>query len=250
MRRRSPTCSAPRPRMSSLCPHVAESACPLGGWLRPQPSRSPCSRRWLGKVGETRELRLADGSHVQMNAVTSLDVRLGWRTRRVELGEGEAKFDVAKDPGKPFLIKVGDEQVRVVGTAFNIRHYNGLFVLTVSRGIVEAHSADGAGPGARLTVGQQLRRRDGAAAFELAKVDPAPASAWTSGRLVCNDRPLSEIITDLNRHYKIPVELGPAAAGLRFSGVIELGDESQVVRRLGQFLGLAVRHTQTSFILG
>ncbi|MBS0363297.1 MAG: FecR domain-containing protein [Proteobacteria bacterium] len=219
---------------------------------------SPLSwQKWAGRqdhyatgVGQTRDLRLADGSDVRMNAMTTLDVRLGAGRRRVRLGDGEASFDVAKDASRPFVISVGDEQVRVVGTAFNIRHYDGLFVLTVSRGIVEAHGADGAGPGARLTVGQELRRRDGAATFQVARVDPATAAAWTNGRMICRDRPLTDIVADLNRRYRIPVKLGPRAAGLRFSGVIELGDETQAVQRLGQFLGLPVHHTETAFTLG
>ncbi|HET6970558.1 MAG TPA: FecR domain-containing protein [Phenylobacterium sp.] len=200
--------------------------------------------------GSTREIALADGTRIRMDAASTLKVRLGWRTRHVELADAEATFDVAKDPNRPFLIDVGDQQVRVVGTQFNIRHYDGTFVLTVRRGVVEVRQDGRPTPIARLTVGDELRHQDGSGHTTVAKVDPNAAFAWTEGRLYCDERPLGDIVAYLNRRYATPIRVSPAAAQRRFSGVLELGDQDQLVRRLGQYLDLPTHRSEAQFTLG
>ena len=69
------------------------------------------------------------------------------------------------------------------------------------------------------------------------------------GQLICEDEPLSQIAADLSRHYTIPVQVSGGAAGRRFSGVLELGDEANVVRRLADYLSLSARRTDGAFIL-
>jgi transmembrane sensor len=202
------------------------------------------------QAGETREVSLADGTHIRMDAASELKVRLGWRSRRVEMAEAEATFDVAKDPARPFEIAVGDQRVRVVGTEFNIRHYDKTVVVTVRRGVVQVRPAaeDNAQP-TRLTPGQELRHVEGAHESSLAEVDPNTAFAWTEGRLVCDDWPLSEIVAYLNRRYRVPVHLSPSVGNRRFSGVLELGDQGLLMQRLGEYMSLSVRRAETGFVL-
>ncbi|WP_304175453.1 FecR domain-containing protein [Phenylobacterium aquaticum] len=201
--------------------------------------------------GQTRVVALADGTHIRLDAASKMTVRLGWTARRVDLADAEATFDVAHDPSKPFLITVGDQQVRVVGTEFNIRHYDKAVVVSVRRGIVEVRQpALGPQPVARLTKGQELRHVEGAVQSTRAEVDPDAAFAWTQGRMVCDDRPLSEIVAYLNRRYPVPIRLGPAAARLKFSGVLEMGDQQALVRRLAGYLSLRVDRTGREITLG
>ncbi|WP_374574914.1 FecR domain-containing protein [Phenylobacterium sp.] len=202
--------------------------------------------------GEVRDIALADGSHIRLNGASQISVRLGWRARHVAMGQAEASFDVAKDPGRPFLVAVGDQQVRVVGTQFNISHYDRHIVVTVRRGVVEVRQKDmGGQPIARLTRGHELRHVEGAKTSAESTTDPAIAFAWTEGRLICQDETLADIAARLSRRYATPIRVTAAAAGKRFSGVLELGDgEDAVARRLGQYLSVPVNRTQTEIILG
>jgi transmembrane sensor len=194
--------------------------------------------------GETREVALADGTRIRMDSASTLTVRLGWRARRVEMADAQAAFDVAKDPGRPFLIAVGDQQVRVVGTEFNIRHYDKTVRVAVRRGIVEVRQpALGQKPVARLVAGQSLSHVEGAPSSIKTATDPNPAFAWTQGRLVCDDETLGEMVADLNRRYSIPIKVSPALARKRFSGVLELGDQDLVVKRLAGYFSLSVHRT-------
>lgn len=200
--------------------------------------------------GETREITLSDGTVIHMDAASALTARMGWRARRVTMASAEATFDVAHDRAKPFLIAVGDQQVKVVGTEFNIRHYDDQVTVTVRRGVVEVRQPRlGAVPVARLTAGDQLVHRVGTTTSRQARVDPAVAFAWTEGRLICEDRPLSDIVADLNRRFGGAIQVSPAAGRKRFSGVLALDDQDQVVRRLADYLSLTVERRDESVLL-
>ena len=216
------------------------------GW---QASEGPLQTYRTGP-GETRVIALADGSLIRLDAASTMSVRLGLFARRVRLGDAEATFDVAKDAKRPFEIAVGDQRVRVIGTEFNIRNYDALTEVTVRRGIVAVYQdSEGDRPLARLTKGTELRHVVGSGRFSTRQVDPDSAFAWTEGRLVCDDLPLSEIVPYLNRRYTTPIRLAPGLAARRFSGVLELSDENDVVRRLASYLSLTMRGSEREISL-
>ena len=201
-------------------------------------------------IGETRDISLGDGSRIRLDAASRITVRLGWRARHVTMSDAEASFDVAKDLKRPFLIDVGDQQVRVVGTEFNIRHYDRRMTLTVRRGVVEVRQPSlGDTPLARLTIGDSLKHTEGATGSTQARTDPDAAFAWARGELVGDDEPLMEITAYLNRRYPVPIRVAPSAAGRRFTGVLELGDQSVLVNRLAQYLAVSVDRTDKEITL-
>jgi transmembrane sensor len=179
---------------------------------------------------------LEDGSRLQINGGSTLSVKMERGRRLVHMDQAEAVFDVAHDAGRPFLIDVGESQVRVVGTAFNIRRSAQETEVSVLRGVVEVGDLDRSGRKVRLTVGQAVRRADADDRMTVAPVDVRTAAAWTQGRRAYDDRPLSEIAADLSRAFATPVTVAPDAANLRFSGVLVLDDEAAVIGRLERFL--------------
>ena len=186
--------------------------------------------------GETRLVSLADGTNVHLNGGSRISVRLGRHIRNVEMADAQAVFDVAKDPDRPFVITAGDRQVRVVGTEFDVLHQDGNLRVTVRRGVVDVLGARFAAAPVRLNRGQQLFHKDGATTSVVRSTDPDSVLAWSSGRLVYNDEPLSRVAADLSRAFSRPVVVDRTAAGLRFSGVLQLDAEEAVIGRLEAFL--------------
>lgn len=201
--------------------------------------------------GQTREVTLADGTHIRLNAASKIGVSLGRDARRVQMADAEAAFDVAHDASRPFLIGVGDRQVRVVGTQFNLRHRADQFDLTVRRGIVEVRPTDAprAAP-TRVRVGQALSHTDGQASQVLKASDPDQAFAWTSGQLIYRDQPLSDVAADLSRRFAAPVRTADArTAALRFSGVLVTDNEADVLRRLQAYAPVRIERAGDAIIL-
>ncbi len=76
-------------------------------------------------VGEQREMTLADASSISMNTGTQLEVAYDDDRRFVRLSEGEAIFNVERDPSRPFFVEAGNATIRVLGTVFSVRHIPG-----------------------------------------------------------------------------------------------------------------------------
>ncbi|THD77235.1 MAG: DUF4880 domain-containing protein [Phenylobacterium sp.] len=219
-------------------------------WLGVQPHPQPPAI-YQTAPGEVRQLALADGTAVRLNVASRLAVTLSADARRVQMADGEAAFDVAHDAARPFLIQVGDRQVRVVGTEFDLRHRDGELRLTVRRGVVELRPADApdAAP-ARVTLGQQLTHRDGETGVQLAAVEADDAFGWTTGQLVYRDRPLSEVAADLSRRFASPIRTADAETGrIRFTGVLVTDNEAAVLRRLEAFSGVRAEHVADGVVL-
>ncbi len=199
--------------------------------------------------GESRSIRLADGSEIELGAASMVRVSLSGENRRVQMGEGEAAFDVAHDPSRPFLIDAGGDRVRVVGTRFNVLNQGGHTVVTVARGVVEVRPRGNSTAPVRLTAGQQFDRRPGASLPSVSQVDPAAAFAWREGRLIYRNAQLSDVAGDLNRYLPIPIRVTPDAGRLRFSGVLAIDREDAVVRRLQAFLPVAAKSDGSAVVL-
>lgn len=201
--------------------------------------------------GEDREVALEDGSRIHMGGGSRLVVRFARDRRRVEMAslDGEAAFDVAKDPGRPFVITAGDRTITVVGTEFDVRRAAGALTVTVRRGVVEVAALTGVVSPVRLTPGKSLRHRPGEARSAVSEVDPAPAFGWTAGERTYRDEPLSEVAADLNRYFAVPLRVDPSAARLKFTGFLKIDGEDAVVARLQAFLPIQVVRTDKAIIL-
>ena len=201
-------------------------------------------------AGQTRTVRLVDGTQVRLNAASTLSVSFAADARRVKLADAEAAFDVTHETKRPFLISVGDSHLRVVGTEFNLRHRGGTTELTVRRGVVEVRAASGSSQPYRIAAGQRYVRQDGAETAAITPVDPDDAFAWTRGQLVYSDRPMSEVAADLSRRFGAPVSVADARTGqIRFTGVLVTDNETSVLRRLESFAPVRAVRTADGVVL-
>jgi len=227
------------PRRGWLVAGGLAAAAALALTVLPFATQTPAQTFSTAK-GEHRSLTLADGSTVDLNAGSTLTVSMGARERRITLSEGEAVFDVTADRSRPFRIAAGTHTVNVVGTRFDVRHRSGTLSVTVERGIVEVRPADGvSGRAFRLRPGQRLDYAPGALDAHVGAADPGEVFAWRVGRLVYRDRPLGDVVADLNQQFVKPIHLADAAlASTPVTGVLVLDDQESVLRRLTLLLPL------------
>jgi transmembrane sensor len=200
------------------------------------PALTTTSATYATGKGQHQQVKLADGSTVDLNAETKLAVKQNLFKREVKLSDGEAIFDVAHDTRRPFTVEAGGRMVRVVGTQFDVRNRAGELTVTVARGKVEVRPSAASDQAFMLTRGQRLEmERTGRA--QLAAVDPAETFSWRAGRLVYRNQPLAEVVADLNRQFVRQIEIGdPALAQTPITGVIVLDDPDTVVARLSLML--------------
>ncbi|WEK45189.1 MAG: FecR family protein [Candidatus Andeanibacterium colombiense] len=188
-------------------------------------------------VGERRQFRLADGSEVELNTDSALDLDFDGAGRSVRLRRGEAWFHVAKAGGKPFRVATSNALVTVTGTRFYVRRDNRQTRVAVEEGRVEVRPLAG-GPPAVLTAGKgALVEGDRVQATPSA--DPLVAGAWRRGQLVFFEAPLGEVVRELNRYRSAPiVVLNGSLAARDISGVFNLADREGAVRAIEERLGV------------
>ena len=75
-------------------------------------------------IGQQASYQLSDGTRITLNTNSELKVDYSQDRRRIYLLRGEAHFDVAKNPQRPFMVYAGEGMVWAVGTAFNVRYLN------------------------------------------------------------------------------------------------------------------------------
>ncbi|OZB13670.1 MAG: hypothetical protein B7X53_15625, partial [Hyphomonas sp. 34-62-18] len=93
-------------------------------------------------IAEIRDIHLADGSVVTLGARSRIEPVFSDTMRIVKLHEGEAFFDVASDPERPFYVEAGDRLIRVVGTRFDVRQGPETVRVAVVEGVVEVLQAE------------------------------------------------------------------------------------------------------------
>ena len=153
---------------------------------------------YLTKRGEQQHVPLEDGSTVVLGSDSALAMDFLPQTRQARLLRGDAYFEVARDPERPFLIEAGPARIKVVGTAFSVRNREGQVRVSVSHGLVEVSGAEGAS--LRLAAGQEVALADGHLG-PLRNMDTDQALAWVKGRMIFENRQLGDIVAELRHHY-------------------------------------------------
>ncbi|CAN5425579.1 FecR family protein [soil metagenome] len=212
----------------------------------PQITR-PSFTEYSTRRGEMRQIALADGSKLTLGSATALRVHLGRDQRDVTLVDGEATFDVAHLPARPFVVAVADRQVRVLGTEFNILNHADRLTVTVRRGVVAV--SGGGDPPVRLTKGQQLIHVQNATRSQVRATDPDAVFAWTSGKLIYRETPLPEVVAELNRYVATPIRVDPSATSVKVSGVLLIDKEAAMIRRLELFAPIVSQTTGGEIVL-
>ncbi|MBO9727512.1 MAG: FecR domain-containing protein [Chitinophaga sp.] len=151
---------------------------------------------------QIKEEVLPDGSQVTLNKQSTIEYAAIFRKERQVKLEGEAFFNVAQDPGKPFVLKVNDVTVKVLGTSFNVKSVNGKTEVIVESGAVEVTKNNNS---------VQLRQHEKAV---ITADQTAPSkqnntdelySYYRTKTFVCNNTPLWKLVEILNEAYGVNI---------------------------------------------
>ncbi|WP_417687950.1 FecR family protein [Pseudidiomarina sp.] len=223
------------------------------------------SRVFSTKVGEVSHIKLDDGSEVSLNTDSRIRVTMLKEERQIELLSGEAFFDVAKDANRPFTVATEEQQITVLGTAFNVRQRSDEKVLKVA--VIEGRVAvqrrqptttpSQQAPQAQAparTAQEQLAQTQyllagdigafsddnkiiQAQQFEQAKT----SQAWRRGVVRFDDDPLQDVVKELNRYRTHKIALrGQQTKDLKISGVFHLKNGDAILNAIAATLPVQV----------
>ncbi len=210
-------------------------------------------------IGEQRTVTLDDGTRIALNTDSRLVVSYEDRERRVLLERGEALFEVARQPQRPFVVQAGDQQVRALGTTFVVRRDPDRLAVSLIEGSVEVASRAPAQPDAQarkseseatvLSPGERIVvRADATRQLDRPRIEAV--TAWRQGEVMFDDTRLEEAIAELDRYGRTRVRLAdPELANLRVSGVFATRDPAEFARSIAQLHGLRVEQAQDGVVL-
>lgn len=204
--------------------------------LRESGSLQRWSADYATGVGERRRLALADGSRLELNSDTAVDVRFDAGERRLLLLRGEIQLSTGHDP-RPLHVYSAEGRLRPVGTRFDVRQFAGRTRVAVHEGAVQVENH--AGQGLLLPSGRQLdfdRERLGAP-----QPLPVGSGAWTDGMLVAAGMRLDEFLAEVARYRPGRLGCDPRIGGLRISGSYPLDDSERILATLPAVLPVEVR---------
>jgi transmembrane sensor len=210
---------------------------------------------------------LPDGSSVQLNTESTIEIQFTAVERGVRLVRGEAHFTVVKNPALPFVVRAREVGVRAVGTAFNVRLRPDVLEVLVTEGtvrVVPSQSRD-------HVTGSELPRADlsvlNAGEMAVIPVHGAPepgvvsvitvpaadiehAMSWHTRRLEYGDASLEEIIADFNRYNGHKLVIADARlAARRFGATFPAGDYDSLVRLLESTFGVIAERRENETVL-
>ena len=200
-----------------------------------QPVSRLTTHEYQASTAAPRSIALEDGSRILLAPGSSLRVS-GWRQNHVDLA-GAAYFDVPHDPRRTLLVAAGDFIIRDIGTRFEVFSHAHELKVAVAEGSVTVVLPGGTGS-LQVEAGNRLLVSGKSPVAEYASIASTDVAGWRDGRLVFHNEPLSMVVQQISPHAGMAVTVDSAIATRRFSGVLAIGDGSQLVSRLEEIMGL------------
>ncbi len=204
------------------------------------------------RAGQQKELTLPDGSTVKLNASTKIRYPESFASDKREVYlEGEAYFEVVPDQKRPLIIHGNEANVKVLGTAFNIRSMpdQGIEV-AVRSGKVTLISTVGES-GEALMV-PMMKKGISKRAQGVWKVESATEKDfdWLEGKIIFDETPLKEVVDELNRWYGADIRIiNKKVESCRISSTFYRNSLDEVMETLSLIADLEVEHRGSAILL-
>jgi transmembrane sensor len=199
-------------------------------------------------VGGLESVPLEDGSNIRLSSATLLHVRLGSAQRRIDLAQGEAFFEVARDASRPFVVNAGSGRAIAVGTGFSVRRDGDRFRVVVIEGTVRVENA----VATRLLPAGSIAHVDGNdIVVQTATLSDAESLlSWRSGYVVFHETALADAVAELNRYNQRKIVIGdPRIAAIRLSGRFRSTNIDSFSRLLQQSFPIRAREAPEGIVL-
>jgi len=190
-------------------------------------------------VGEQHSEVLPDRSIVDVNTQSEIRVAFTSTERRVELVRGEAFFDVAKDPARPFVVATDLATAKAIGTRFSVYRAQSATIVTVAEGRVlvrDRHAVAGESKGitdpedaVEVIPGNQAEAQSGHH-VRMRRANVTSTFAWREHRLVFDGEPLATVVEEFNRYNSPPLVItDPHLREQHISGVFGANDPGSLL---------------------
>lgn len=180
-------------------------------------------------TGEQRQMQLADGSVLNLNTHSAVDIEFDDTTRRIVLQEGEIMVQTSHGDPRPFIVQTRDGSLRALGTRFMVKREDDGTRLSVLQSRVAAHPESSANETLYSEGQQVLMHRDRLG--QMLAVN-AGADAWTRGMLVLDNVRLADMVRELNRYRRGHLGVDPEVADLRITGSFPLNNTELALNAL------------------
>ncbi|NCD72264.1 FecR family protein [Mucilaginibacter agri] len=157
-----------------------------------------------------KQIMLPDSSVVWLNATSRLDVPASFKgkLREVKLVEGEAFFDIKRNPKQPFIVHTAKLNVQVLGTSFNIRAYRELKDVQVSVATGKVGVTQGSKCLAMLLPGQQLSYATRTGIYQQLTVNPNEIQSWKTGSTYLKQANFKELAVVIKNIFGLSLKPG------------------------------------------
>lgn len=207
-------------------------------------------------IGERSTIGLTDGSTVTLNTNSRIVVDYTESEREIRLVRGQGFFEVAKDVNRPFVVVAGKKRVVALGTAFDVRlDGNSAVHVTLVEGLVDVSAVDAAPsrtstPESETSTSVQLKPGERLFATargvsEVTQTDVDEQTSWRTGRVIFRNRPLEDVIEELNRYsvQQLVLDKDDRVQNLLVSGIFHTGRASNFVDALETMHPLEAQRT-------
>ena len=241
-----------------------------------QPLFFPSEMIYTTQVGEQKTIQLPDGSELMLNTDSQVMVNYQSDHRLLTLQKGEAHFEVAHDPRRPFDVYAGSGRVTALGTAFTVRKDQRAVSVYVTEGVIEVYSdlalnnttnksapkslvQQGVGDSAsvekseavQVSAGNQaVYREDG---DRVVAVEPSQGMAeklsWHQGKLVFNREPLGKVIAEFERYTSVKIVIPSKKMRImEVGGIFKIGDTVAMLDALQEGFGIHAEYVSESLV--
>jgi transmembrane sensor len=204
-------------------------------------------------IGGIAAISMKDGSTVTLNTNSGIRVALNETERRVDLERGEAFFEVAKDPSRPFIVRIGDQRVIAVGTKFSVRREPNHVRVIVTEGRVRVEHSESHEPADVALIsagGVAVAGVAGVLVQDKSLSDAEERLSWRQGIVIFRETLLSDAVAEFNRYNTRQIYIEDSALGsLRIGGHFRTNNAEGFVRLLADALPIRVEDDKSRIVL-